>query len=298
MSHFLAITDCSPDELIAILDRADELASRWAARDMPRSLAGLRLGVWFYGQGFRNRLAFELGARAMGADVSFVPGELAVHEPIEDVGHYLANWFDALVVRSRTHALLESLARDFPLPVVNARTDHNHPCEVVGDLQFVRRRRGGLDGLRVVFAGAVTNLCTSWFEAAVRLPIEVIQVAPPGHALDPVRVAALNAGAAGRISVCHDLHDAVDSATDLVYTDCWPDGDDEEAIRKAFLPHQIGPEILDRMNPRGIFLPCPPVTRGHEVSAEAMRSPRCLSYEAKNYLLHAQNAILEFATRA
>jgi ornithine carbamoyltransferase len=136
MRHFLAITDCSADELIAILDRADELAMRWAARDMPQSLAGQRLGMWFYGQGFRNRLAFELGARAMGADVSFVPGELGVHEPIEDVGHYLANWFDALVVRSRSHELLESLARDFPSAIVNARTDHNHPCEVMGDLHL------------------------------------------------------------------------------------------------------------------------------------------------------------------
>ena len=254
MSHFLAITDCSPDELVAILDRADELASRWAARDMPRSLERLRLGMWFYGQGFRNRVAFELGARAMGADVSFVPGEIGVHEPIEDVGHYLANWFDALVVRSRSHRLLESLARDFPSAIVNARTDHNHPCEVMGDLQFVRKRRGSLEGLKVVFVGEVTNLCMSWFEAAVRLPIEVVQVAPPGYGIGPARLAALNAGATGRIGLCHDLRDAVDSETELVYTDCWPRGDDD-AIRKAFLPHQIGPETLDRMHSGGIFLP-------------------------------------------
>jgi ornithine carbamoyltransferase len=103
---------------------------------------------------------------------------------------------------------------------------------------------------------------------------------------------------AAHIGVCHDLHDAFDSATELIYTDCWPNGDAEEAIRKAFLPHQIGVETLDRMHPGGAFLPCPPVARGNEVTAEAMRSPRCLSYEAKNYLLHAQNAILEFATRA
>lgn len=295
MKDFLALTDCSADALRALLDRADELASRWRARDMPQSLAGRRIALWFVGQGFRNRLAFEIGARAMGADVSFVPGELGVHEPIEDVGHYLANWFDALVVRSRRHALLESLARDFPSAVVNARTDYNHPCEVLSDLQFVRRRRGSLDGLRVVFAGEVTNLCTSWFEAAVRLPIEVIQVAPPGYGIDPARMASLNVGAAGRIGLCHDLVSAVDSETEVIYTDCWPKSADEETVRKSFLPYQIDLATLDRMHPRGIFLPCPPVTRGREVSAEALLSPRFLSYQAKDCLLHTQNAILEFA---
>jgi ornithine carbamoyltransferase len=295
MNDFLAITDCSGDALRAIMDRADELADRWVARDMPQSLAGRRIALWFFGQGFRNRLAFEIGARAMGADVSFVPGDLGVHEPIEDVGHYLGNWFDALVVRSRSHALLESLARDFPSAVINARTEYNHPCEVLSDLQFVRRQRGTLDGLKVVFAGEVTNLCMSWFEAAVRLPIQVIQVAPPGFGVDPERMAALNAGAAGRIGLSHDLEAAVDLETDVIYTDCWPKSDDGKAIREAFLPQQINIATVERMHPRGVFLPCPPVTRGQEVSAEALLSPRCLSYQAKDCLLHTQNALLEFA---
>jgi ornithine carbamoyltransferase len=217
MNDFLAITDCSGDALCAILDRADQLTDRWVARDMP--------------------LAFEIGARAMGADASFVPGDRGIHEPIEDVGHYLGNWFDALLVRSRSHALLESLARDFPAAVVNARTDHNHPCEVLSDLQFVRRRRGSLDGLKVVFAGEVTNLCTSWFEAAVRLPIQVIQVAPPRYGIDLARLVSLNAGAAGRVSVCHDLESAVESETDVIYTDCWPKGPDEQTSgRPSFRP--------------------------------------------------------------
>ena len=131
---------------------------------MPQTMKHQRLALWFWGNGFRNRMAFEIGARAMGAYVAFVPGELGVHEPIEDIGHYLSNWFSMLIIRSKKHSNLISVSRDASIPTLNARTDYNHPCEVVGDLQYVRKVRGSLDDLTVVFVGEVTNLCMSWLK--------------------------------------------------------------------------------------------------------------------------------------
>ena len=105
----------------------------------------------------------------------------------------------------------------------------------------------------------------------------------------------LRAGAAGELQVTHDLESALVDV-DLIYTDCWPKGtgaEEQTRIKEAFLPYQIQVEHLNRLSPRGVFLPCPPVTRGEEVSAEAMSSPRCHNHAAKDNLLHVQNAIME-----
>ncbi len=294
MKNFLHLNDFPRAEILKILDRADFLQERWNLHQMPQSLRDRKIALWFHEQGFRNRVAFEIGARAMGADVSFIPGELSVHEPLEDITHYLNNWFSMLVIRCRSYDHLKKVADDAHFPVINARTDLNHPCEILGDLQYIRRKRKSLDGLKVVFAGEVTNLCMSWFEAATVLPIEVIQVGPPSFLLDDEAVRSINAASRGRISVSNTLDGCISRNTDVLYTDCWPREGDREAVRGQFLPYQITAEVVDRINPRGFFLPCPPVTRGEEVSVEALRDPRCSVYEAKEYLLHSQNAILEY----
>ncbi len=296
MSGLIALTDLSGDELTRILDRADILADAWRQNTMPQVLKGKQVGLWFYGQGFRNRVAFEIGARAMGASVSYIPGDLGVHEPLEDMGHYLDNWFSMLVVRARKHDDLLYLSDSMRAPVINARTNFNHPCEIIGDLQFIRKHRGSIDGLRVVFVGEVTNLCTSWFEAAVRLPISVTQVAPDGYLAGKALLDELNAQAAGEILVSGQLEPLLKNA-DLIYTDCWPkaaNDADTQRIKGLFLPLQITAKHLQALHGGALFLPCPPVTRGQEVSSEAMKSPLCLDYEAKEYLLHSQNAVMEF----
>jgi ornithine carbamoyltransferase len=267
---------------------------------MPQALSGKRVALWFYGQGFRNRLAFELGAKEMGAAVAYVPGELGVHEPLEDIAGYLQNWFSMLVLRAKRHEDLLAVAARSTIPVINARTDRSHPCEVLGDLLYLRERYGTLEGLRVAFVGEASNLCMSWLEAAAVLPIRVVQVCPVGYAVDDAHLASLLAGAGGDVRTTHDLESALVDV-DLIYTDCWPRGGDAEEqrrIRGAFLPYQIDTRHLDRLGARGVFLPCPPVTRGEEVSAEAMRSPRCQNHAAKDNLLHVQNAIMETVAAA
>ena len=295
MKHFLSLRNWGRAQVEHTLDRASELAQLWRRQRMPLTLSGKRVALWFHGEGFRNRLAFELGAKAMGAEVSYVPGELGVHEPIEDIAGYLHNWYSMLVLRTKRHEDLLSIAAQDAIPVINARTDRSHPCEILGDLLYLRQRRGTLDDLRVVFVGEASNLCMSWLEAAAVLPIQVVQVCPIGYEVDGGQLAGLRIGAEGDLQVTHDLVGAV-AEVDLIYTDCWPKAgtvEEQAKIREAFLPYQIHGEHLDRLSPRGVFLPCPPVTRGEEVSAEAMRSPRCQNHAAKDYLLHAQNAILE-----
>lgn len=263
---------------------------------MPQVLKDKQIGLWFYGQGFRNRVAFEIGAKAMGASVAYIPGELGIHEPLEDIGHYLDKWFSIIIVRAKNHDDLLKLSQTTDAAMINARTNFNHPCEVIGDLSFIKKRRGSLDGLSLVFVGQVDNVIMSWFEAAVKLPISVTQVAPAGYEITADKLKELNESAIGEIAVSHELEPLL-GKTDVLYTDCWPKTiDDEKAkvIKEAFLPYQITVEHLSKLHGKAMFLPCPPVTRGQEVSHDAMLSKFCMNHKDKEYLLHGQNALLEF----
>ena len=161
MRHFLSLLDYTAVELLAILDRAVQLGELWRTQRMPQTLRGKRVALWFYGHGFRNRLAFELGAREMGASIAYVPGDLGVHEPIQDVAGYLESWFSMVVIRAQHHEDLLEVAVRSAIPVINARTDRSHPCEVMGDLSYLMSVRRDLSGLRLVFVGEPSNLCMS-----------------------------------------------------------------------------------------------------------------------------------------
>ena len=177
--------------------------------------------------------------------------------------------------------------------MVNARTRQNHPCEILGDLAFAVAAGKEIESLKVVFVGEATNLLHSWCEAAAVLPIHLTQVCPPGFALDPLWAQSLATDFVGVVTTSNDLRCVADA--DVIYTDCWPvrpSPHEQHEVRAAFEPLQIDDRILDTAPPDVLFLPCPPVTRGEEVSAGAMRSPKCRVREAKNWLIAAQNALL------
>jgi ornithine carbamoyltransferase len=293
MRKFIKVNDLSSDEIIAVLKRADVLQKAWQTNSMPRSLSNRQIGMSFYGNGFRNRVAFEMGARAMGAEVTYIPGELGIQEPIEDITHYLNNWFSMLVIRCKRHEDIERIALDASMPVINARTNINHPCEIIGDLQYIYGKRGSIGPLRVVFVGEVTNLCMSWFEAAKVLPIEVTQIAPVEYSASPEFVDKWNVGSVGRIMTSSTMSD-VHSDIDVLYTDCWPKDREKSRIRELFIPYQITGDVVRKICPNGFFMPCPPVTRGEEITEDSLASHLFCDYQAKNCLLHAQNAIMEY----
>lgn len=291
---FIAVNDLSRAELMTLFDQAQTLARAFQERSLPPLLKGKRIALWFTDTGFRNRVAFELGIKSLGGEAIYIPGQLGDREAIEDVAAYLDNWFDAVVIRAPSYEALQQLALAARIPVINARTPHNHPCEILGDLAFVYAERGTVDGLTVVFVGEAANLCHSWFEAAVPLPLRVIQVCPEGYEVDDHFLVELQQLAVGEFQVTNELEPALKQA-DIIYTDCWPrrhTEEDKEFVPLLFEPYQITPDKLALTPSGAMFLPCPPVTRGEEVSAEAMTSSHCRVYEAKAYLLHAQNALL------
>lgn len=289
---FLRLSDRSGQQIEWLLKTAAHLQAD--ADSMRDSCSSARVAFIWDAPGFRTRVAFDLAVRGLGAEGVEVPIELGSGEPVEDVTRYLDNWFNLAIVRTRDFELLTLVAKSARIPVVNALTDHNHPCEVLSDLAFIRATRGTLDGLRVVFVGAASNLAHSWFEAATVLPISVTQVSPLGFNVDLKWWRGLNTYPRGAVELTDDLQAAVQTA-DVIYTDCWPrSANPEERIEivRSFEPLQVTPDLLDRSPTGTLFLPCPPVTRGEEVSTTAMAHAKCRVYEAKEWLLYAQEALV------
>lgn len=277
---FVHFHDFNVDTILSIIDRAQVLAAAWNDRSMPQSLAGQRVAVIADDGGWRNTTAFDLGVKAMGGLCVQPPVRFNSHETTADLAKYLDNWFDILVVRTRELSTLHELASNAIAPVVNARTRSNHPCETLGDLAYVSGKRGTLEGLKVVGVAPDANILRSWVEASIALPIEVTQAYPADWHIRDI--------ASPRFTASTDL-DALRDA-DVIITDCWPNGAHDDQLAR----YRISAALLDKCCRDAIFLPCPPVTRGQEVTADAMGHATCQSTVAKAYLLHAQNALLEW----
>lgn len=284
-TDLLALDQLDADLIGSVAIRAIELANHWANRTMPKSLEGKRIGLIADLPGWRNPTALALGVAEMGAVCIPVTASLDGREPIEDLAGYLDNWFDCLAIRTPSLKKLSEMATLLDAPVINLRTNDNHPCETFGDLAFALKMRRSWNGMRVVVVAPAGNILQSWIEAAKVLPIYVEQISHPSlfATIDPMN---------GRFTCSESL--ASLNEADLIITDCWP-SDVHGALKAHLGTLRITAAVLDRCRPDLMFIPCPPVTRGQEVSSDAMAHSTCVVNEAKAYLLHIQNAFLEYS---
>jgi ornithine carbamoyltransferase len=278
----VALDDLHATDLTWILERASVMAQLWRERRMPQSLSGKRVGLVVNETGWRNTTAFDLGIQSMGGICVQPPLRWDTREESRDLAAYLGNWFDAIVTRCPELSILRALADVFDGPVINARTRQNHPCETLGDLAFHFHRHRRVDGIKVAVVSPKSNILGSWIEAAAVLPISVVQIYP-AHWHDRAKAETVP-----RFSCSTDIKDI--EGSNIVVTDCWPDNADPEELMR----YQITSGILDALPDDAAFVPCPPVHRGQEVSVEAMQHVACRVIEAKEFLMHAQNAALEW----
>lgn len=280
---FLEFHSLPLETILALVRRAAELAKLWDDNAMPQTLQGKRVAVIVDDTGWRNTTAFDLGVKAMGGICVQAPISLDARETTADLAGYLDNWFDLLVIRTKELATLQELASIADAPVINARTKSNHPCETLGDIAYIKSVRGTLEGLKVVGIAPDANIFRSWVEASKSMPIHVVQVYPePWHVTDRM---LLNPNFETSVDIRHVLD------ADVIVTDSWPTGAEELRL----VEYQVSASLLDRARKDAIFLPCPPVARGQEVTEDAMSHGICQSRTAKAFLLHAQNALMEWA---
>jgi len=232
--------------------------------------------MFFPPTSLRTRASFERGAVLAGMQpIVFPPETLDKEEAPRDVAAYLAQFVDVLVVRHPDIALLEALAAAAAVPVVNAMTSENHPCEVLADLYALT---GGTDvgALRVRFVGADGNIARAWAEASRLFGFDLVQCCP-------------SALATAGLAWTDDLRAAVADA-DVVVTD----GPGPHA--GALAPFRVTAEVLS-WAPTGVrFAPCPPFVRGRELAADALSGAAFVGYAAKRALVPVQQAVLAHCT--
>ena len=301
MPHFLDLATPKTAGLRAILDEAHR---RKAARaGMPRGtvdadapLAGHVLAMIFEKPSTRTRFSFDMGIRQLGGSsivTSAGDMQLGRGETIEDTARVLGRMVDAVMLRSNSHATLETLAEHAGVPVINALTDISHPCQVMADIMTFEERTGRpVAGSTWAYLGDGNNMANSLIEAASVLGFDIRLGVPHGY--DPDQAVLATAGCrGGSIDLVRSAAAAVEGA-EVVVTDTWVSMGQTSAKEKlaAMMPFQVTEAVMAKALPNALFLHCLPAHRGEEVTAAVIDGPQSVVWDEAENRLHVQKAIL------
>jgi len=300
---FVSAADLSADEARELFARAREMKAEIVAQGRHASLPlrGRTIAMLFEKPSLRTRVTFEAGMTQLGGHAVYLaPADvrLGERESVGDVAANLGRWVDAIVARTFSHAVIEQLAADAGIPVVNALSDHEHPCQALADYLTMREHRGRLDGLQLVFVGDGNNVWHSLALMGAALGVHVRLACPPGLEGDPAvrsRAEQVAAGSGSRVEVTNDPRAAVADA-DVVYTDVWASmGQEQEAAERArvFAPFRVNEDLLAAAPPSTLVMHCLPAHRGEEITSAVLDGPRSIVLDQAENRLHAQKALLE-----
>ena len=280
--HLTRIRDLAPAEADAVLDLA--LALKRDGRGAPR-LPGLALGLLFTKPSTRTRVSFAVAAVQLGgAAIPLQPEELQLSrgESLADTARVLSRFLDAIAIRTGPQDEVDAWADAASIPVVNALTDAEHPCQALADALTIRERFDGTDGVRIAWVGDGSNVCVSLAELAPMLGMQMVVAAPPGY--EP----------AANVEVTRDPRDAAAGA-DVLVTDAWTAmGQEAEASQRAhdLEPYRLDESLLDLASPDAIVLHCLPAHPGEEIAADVLYGPQSAVWDEAENRLHAQKALL------
>jgi ornithine carbamoyltransferase len=278
----LRVSDLSPAEAEALLDLAVEL------REQPKQplLAGATLGLYFAKHSTRTRVSFSAGmAQLGGVAIPLTPEELQLSrgESLPDTARALSRYLDVLAVRTHAHAELEAWAEWASIPVINALTADEHPCQALADALTIRDRLGTLDGVRVAWLGDGSNVLVSLAALGELLGFEVVAACPEGY--EP---------ASNRLLLVRDPREAVDGA-DVVVTDTWISmGDEHERVQRLIdlEPYRLDAALLARASSDAFVMHCLPAHPGEEITADVLYGERSAIWDEAENRLHVQKAVL------
>ena len=291
----LAIDQLSPEELIALLDLADQLKLLQSQGVPHRLLPGRTLAMIFQKASTRTRVSFEVGISQLGGTALNLSGsemQLGRGETIADTARVLSRYVDGIVIRTLEHDLVEELAGHATVPVINGLTKRSHPCQVMADVMTFEEHRGDIRGRVVAWTGDANNVLASWMHAAERFQFELRVATPPElkpkkWLLDWVRQSK------AAIRVGTDPEEAI-KGSDCVVTDTWVSMGDKDGNRRHNLlkPYQVNRRLMAKADAKAIFMHCLPAHRGEEVIDEVMDGPQSVVFDEAENRLHAQKGIL------
>lgn len=265
-----------------------------------RALAGRFLALIFEKPSLRTRVTFEVGIASMGGGAVFLDhtqARLGERESVADVGKNLERWVQGIVARVFEHEVLEELAANAAIPVINALSDLGHPCQALADFFTLEERFGSVRGLRFAYIGDGNNMCHSLLTIGARLGVEMRVATPAGYEPDSAVVSEARRAARenrSKIEILRSPEEAIGGAQ-AVYTDVWASmGQESEAAGRqaVFAPYQVSRRLLDHADRNAVFMHCLPAHRGSEVTAEVLDSPQAIVFDQSENRLHVQKAIL------
>ncbi|MHB8683797.1 MAG: ornithine carbamoyltransferase [Dehalococcoidia bacterium] len=293
----LSIADLSPDELNRILQTALSLKRDGGGS---RLLAGKTLALIFEKPSLRTRVSFDVAMQELGGHAVYLSQSevgLGQREPVADVARVLSRYVDVIAARTYLHQTLLDLARHADVPVVNALSDEEHPCQALADLLTVLERFGTLRGVRLAYIGDGFNVAASLAEAAALAGVSFAIASPEGYRLPDATLRFVERTASdngGRIDVCATPAEAVRGA-DVVYTDVWTSMGQEDSYaerKEAFAGYTVTAELLALAKPSAIFMHDLPAHRGDEVTEGVIEGAQSVVFDQAENRLHAQKAIL------
>lgn len=298
--HYVSVKDMTAEETLGVLHLAETLKrERKEGRPHPR-LAGKTLAMVFQKPSLRTRVSFETGMTHLGGHAIYLGPDdikLGQRETTEDISIVLSRMADLVMARVFAHVIVEELARYSSVPVINGLSDHEHPCQILGDLLTIQERRRKLKGLRAVFVGDGNNVANSLLYGAALTGMHCTVAGPEEYAVSPELLAEarqLAAGTGAELGSTADLAAAAKDA-DVIYTDVWTSmGQEVEARRRraAFKPYQVNAAVMALAKPDAVLLHCLPAHYGEEIDYATSRTPNSAIFDQSENRLHAQKALM------
>lgn len=297
-ADLVSTRDLGPHGVETVLDLAKMMKLRPA--NFRRALSGKQIVMFFEKPSLRTRLTFETGIGSLGGAAYFVDqtqGRLDAREKLSDIAHNLERWVDAIVLRTFAQETIEGMAEHASVPVINALSDLEHPCQALADYFTLQQHFGDLRNLCLAYVGDGNNVAHSLLLTCACLGSTIRIATPPGYGPNEqivvdAREIASQTGAV--IEILSDPHEAV-SGADAIYTDAWASmGQEHEAAERAqiFAPYQLNEALASEAAPHAVFMHCLPAHRGEEITDEVMDSDRSVVFDQAENRLHVHKAIL------
>lgn len=268
----IRLSDFTKEEVLQIFHIADEIKQG----KYKNYLQGKTVVMFFPPSSIRTRVTFEKGIYLLGGQsILFTPETLDKKEEIRDVIGYLNNWVDAVIVRHNDIGIMEQMTVNAKMPIINAMTNRNHPCEMMADMYALSKIRDNFVNDKYLFVGAAGNIGYAWKEAAELMGFSLEQCCPVGYEIEGlVTHRKLDDAVADKDIVCTD---SLSSDKLVDFKDC--------RVTRSHMNHA---------NKNAVFNPCPPFYRGEEVACDVIDSNYFVGYNFKESLLEIQQAIIIF----
>ena len=297
MKDLLKLMDLSKEDILKILDTADQMKYSQKHGIPHQVLAGKTLAMIFEKNSTRTRVSFETGMYQLGGHALFLSGkesQIGRGEPIEDTARVLSRYCDGIMIRTYGQEEVETLAQYADIPVINGLTDFAHPCQVLADLMTVREKLTRLEGLKLTFIGDGNNMANSLIVGALKCGMKAAIACPEGYEPD-AKVLDFAKDFGDDFQLCRDPKEAANGA-DVLVTDVWASmGQEEEKAKRvaAFAGvYQINDALMKVANPGCMVQHCLPAHREEEITAEVFEAHADEIFEEAENRLHAQKAVM------